>query len=224
MSLIRKTLLASVLVLGSFSAAHADLATGPFTVTVWNGNGITDSAALPPPTSQPLATFTYTGPIDFINNAPNNGQNTSLNTFADFFGSYTSGISNFVSLSSQTEAQFLATTMSLEGFQYNTYMTLSGTYTASSGTQVSVSHDDGASLYTGANNANTVFTSASPTSEVTNTGLVPAGSDSPFTLVYVESNGSPADLTMSVPEPGSLAMLGLGLVMFGFVLRRRRNV
>lgn len=206
---LRKTLFAGLMVgcmmALSVGVAHATYYSNTFQVTVWNGNGITKYATLPAPSTTPLATFTYTGPIDFVNNNPQNGSNT----FADFFGSHSGGISSFTSTDSFS--QFLATTMSTSGETYNSYLKFNfnfdGTGTAS------VTHDDGASLY----NANgSLFTSPGPTSAITSTAFVPfisgSGNVEPLTLVYVESNGAPAVLTMTAtPEPSTWLLFATGL-------------
>ncbi|MBW4092072.1 MAG: PEP-CTERM sorting domain-containing protein, partial [Proteobacteria bacterium] len=140
MSLFRNGLLAGVLVVGTLGVAHAEFVSGTFAVDVWNGNTVTTQAALPAPTSAAVvATFMYTGAIDFINNTPQGGSNT----FADF-GFSNANISGYSSSTGTSQATFLGTTMSTVGEVDNSYLTISGT---SAGGMVSVNHDDGASLY-----------------------------------------------------------------------------
>ncbi len=129
---------------------------------MWTGTGVTDTASLAAiPVTDLTAIFNYNGPLDFVNN---NCQ-TCSNTFADFFNSngltnYANSISSFAS--SDTLSQFLNTTMSTPGFQNNTYMAFVGYYYASSPTMVTVSHDDGASLYYYTNSTQSSFSSPAP--------------------------------------------------------------
>lgn len=201
---------------------------GQYSVLVWSGNGTPDSAsAAAHPTTAPLAAFTYTGDINFVNNAPNNGQNANLNTFADF-GFSSSNVSHFSSADSLNT--FLNTTMSLGNFVDNTYMAFIGQYTAPSGTSLTITHDDGASFYTlGPDSSlNTVISSPGPTSQTSSTGWLPSGKNV-FGLVYVEANGSPSVLTATVntpstvPEPNTFALMGAGLLAMGLWTMRRRK-
>ncbi len=195
-------------------AAHADSFYGPLTVTVWTGSSVTHQADMANmPGSTPTFTFDYTGPLDFVNNT------MSANTFGDFFGSYSSDITGLTSTQLST---LLGTTMSTSGYGITSYLSFTGTYTG--GGSVSVSHDDGASLYTGSGYGNTVFTSPNPTTDISSTGMMPTGSNTPFDLIYVEANGAPADLTATglspVPEPGTIGFMALGMIGLGALMYR----
>lgn len=229
MKYITASLWAGALALGFSGVAHAGLQNGPFDFTVWSGeyqNGVTDIANLASmPTITPTATFTYTGPIDFLNNLHATSTNNN-NSAGQFFGALASNITNFSSPNSAytSLAAFLSgdqlSTAGEAGSALNTYMRITGVYTSTPGETVTVSHDDGASLYVG---NTTVFSSAGPTAEVASTGILPtASSPTDFTLIYVESNGAPADLVMTVPEPSEFLLFGSALALLGLTLRGRR--
>lgn len=196
--------------------------TSPLVVHVWYGTGTTDFAA---PNSTPggpyTANFTYTGPIYFVNNNPQSG----VNTFGDFFGANSTGISGFSGTGITTETGFLGATMSMPNSLgaggYNTYMSFSGTYTATGMTSLTITHDDGASFYVGDSGISGLY-SPNPTSAISNTGWLTGGTNVAFDLYYVEANGAPAVLkAVNAPEPGALVIFAAGLLGMGWMLRRR---
>lgn len=203
------------LTMGLSGVANADPS---FSITVYNGtyqSGVTDVATLAnmPPSALITATFTYTGSINFSTSNVNN-------TFGDF-GFTTTNITGYSSSSVPTVANFLNLTMSTPGETggaTNTYMVITGT---TGGGLATVLHDDGASLYNGTGAAATaVFESGNPTVEIPNSGNLLPGD---FTLVYVESNGAPSVLEMSVPEPSTLLLFGVGLLGLGVIGLRRKQ-
>ncbi len=213
----------------TMSAAQADVV-----VTVWGGanlsanytgninNHTLNDASLPVPTGAQTASFTWTGAIDWTDNLGNNGNDRTLNLFGSFFltnGGTLANITNYSSGVGLTEAQFLATSMSsLDTSPGNwwSYLEITGTSGAGIAT---ISHDDGASVYQG---GPCIYCSPAETSDITAAFGIAAGA---FQVAYIEANGAPSDLalTVPVPEASTWAMMLLGFAGVGFMAYRRRN-
>jgi hypothetical protein len=191
------------------------------------GTGV-DGAQDPAPSGLPVASFTYNGPIDWTDNVGNNGDDHTANLFGSFFdpayitgfsspgGEYSSdsaGLANFLNSSMSVEESFADT--------FYTYIRVSGTTSAGIAT---ISHDDGASVYTGTPGSGTyVYLEPFQTSDVSASFAIPGG---PFYIDYIEANGSPSDLTFSVagiPEPSTWAMMLLGFAGLGYAGYRGRR-
>ena len=80
-------------------AARADALYSNVTVYVWNGVGVPDTANYASqPGTTPTATFTYTGPINFVNNNSQASGNTFENSSTAMAATnYTSDITGFSS-------------------------------------------------------------------------------------------------------------------------------
>jgi hypothetical protein len=210
----------------AISAAQAD----SVLVTVWGGHddmaaltGFSpDSAQDPNPATTASATFVYTSSspvINWVNNDPNNGTDPTQNLFSQFFNF--GDVSAFTSPDgAYTLTSFENASISSMGNSWFSYVRVDGTVlTPATG---SISHDDGASVYSASCPDGVCYNSPSQTTDIMGSFSIGAG---PAHIDYIEANGSPSDLvvtgitfrsTSTVPESSTWAMMLLGFAGLGF--------
>ena len=211
MNIFRKVAASVLLMLATagFSTAQANVISGK----LWHvPEAVTLNAVLANvPGTTPDVTFDVNSPMSF------SGTGALVGTWLGSSSAF-----NIVENTAGTLASFM------DNGTVGTLLSFTGFVTVTNGQQFTVTHDDGLTLIIGGIN---LGLNPGPTAPVTNTVTYvgPSGTFA-FDLVYAECCGGPAvlqiDLPFSnlatIPEPASLALVGLGLVAFGLTRRRQR--
>ena len=226
---MNRFLAATAALLGGLTLAGSASAAVVYDVTVWTGtpNGVASSQTADnahTPTSTPDVHFSYTGPLNWTDNAPQNQAPTG-DLFKNFINATDQAfISGWSSPDGAyaNQAAWLNASMSIAGNAYTTFFKIIGTYTSAAPSVSSIRHDDGASVYDF--NGAPLYLSPPETTAITGAFTLPAGTNQTFRIDYVAGNGTPSILNVSaVPEPATWAMMILGFGMLGAGLRLRRS-
>ncbi|MGE5522388.1 MAG: PEP-CTERM sorting domain-containing protein [Rhodospirillaceae bacterium] len=193
------------------AAAQAQVVSG----SLWHVPELVAQNAIPAnvPSTTPNLTFSVNSPLNF------NG--TTVQTFLSSGGAF-----NIV----ENVPGTLASPM--DNLVAGTIIQFLGTVTVTTGQTFTVAHDDGLTLIIGGTNLNF---SPGPTAPITSVATYTGPSGNlPFQLVYGECCAgsavlavnlpfsSPGVVSPAIPEPGTISMLGLGLVAGMGYLRRRK--
>ncbi|MEP6784764.1 MAG: PEPxxWA-CTERM sorting domain-containing protein [Sphingomonadales bacterium] len=182
------------------------------------------------------ATFTYNGALNFSNtSAQNNSAAGDLNSsffttpanitnYAKVYGPNGNVAYSNVNQAFNNLSNFLASSGSVAGYAWGSLYTFDSDAGNYGGQTLTITHDDGVSVYlNGSSTAIAGFT-AGPTSAITESVVLGANVSS-YRIVYGRENGSPSVLQLSlsgaVPEPATWAMMVAGFGVIGFSMRRR---
>ena len=221
---------------GIISSANATV----LSVTVWTGSPTGDIQSSQtadlgdkPAAANIDATFQYNTSggltLNFSDTSPQN-TTTAGGLFKTFFASDSGSIvaGSFASPDHAYTpdaagiAALMATSMSIAGNDYTTYMSFTGTFDFGTGTLVTVRHDDGASFELTDGTLPVEFSSPAETTAISDSFIL--SGVHPFELDYVAGNGTPSILQVTaVPEASTWAMMIFGFFGVGFMAYRRKG-